>query len=84
LVKPYADYYVDVLKARRLRPAFAEPYRLLRVRDKFPIINLANIDVEAFDSTVLLWLTKEFFYQRLLLTATGVTEPVGHIICVGE
>jgi len=28
-------------------------------------------------ATVLLWLTKEFFYQTLLLTATGVTEPVG-------
>jgi len=40
--------------------------------------------VEAFDNTVLLWQTKEFFYQRLLLTATSVTEPVGHIICVGD
>jgi len=39
--------------------------------------------VEAFDNTVLLWLTKEFFYQTSLLTATGVTEPVGHIIFVG-
>jgi len=32
---------------------------------------------------VLLWLTKEFFYQTLLLTASGATEPVGHIIYVG-
>jgi len=41
-------------------------------------LNLARIHVEAFEYTVLLWLTKEFFYQTLLLTATGVTEPVGH------
>ena len=31
LVKPYANYCVDILKARWLRPAFAESYRLLRV-----------------------------------------------------
>ena len=51
---------------------------------KFPILNLASIRVEVFDIVVLLWLNKEFFYQTLLPTATGVTEPVGHIICVGE
>jgi len=31
LVKPHANYCVDILKARWLRPAFAESYRLLRV-----------------------------------------------------
>jgi len=31
LVKRHANYCVDILKARRLRPAFAESYRLLRV-----------------------------------------------------
>jgi len=31
LVKPHANYYVDILKARWLRPAFAESYRLRRV-----------------------------------------------------
>jgi len=31
LVKPHADYCVDILKARWLRPAFAESYRLLPV-----------------------------------------------------
>ena len=31
LVKPHAKYCVDILKARWLRPAFAESYRLLRV-----------------------------------------------------
>jgi len=31
LVKPHANYCVDILKARCLRPAFAESYRLLRV-----------------------------------------------------
>ena len=31
LVKPHANYCVDILKARWLRPAFAELYRLLRV-----------------------------------------------------
>ena len=31
LVKPHANYCVDILIARWLRPAFAELYRLLRV-----------------------------------------------------
>ena len=31
LVKPHADYCVDIFKARWLRHAFAESYRLLRV-----------------------------------------------------
>ena len=31
LVKPHANYCVDILKARWLRPAFAESYRLRRV-----------------------------------------------------
>jgi len=31
LVKPHANYCVNILKARWLRPAFAESYRLLRV-----------------------------------------------------
>ena len=31
LVMPHAYYCVDILKARWLRPAFAESYRLLRV-----------------------------------------------------
>jgi len=31
LVNPYANYCVDILKARWLRPAFAESYRLLRL-----------------------------------------------------
>jgi len=31
LVKPHASYRVDILKARWLRPVFAESYRLLRV-----------------------------------------------------
>jgi len=31
LVKPHANYCVDILKARWLRPAFTESYRLLRV-----------------------------------------------------
>jgi len=34
-------------------------------------MNVASIHVEAFDNTVLLWLTKEFFYQTLLLTASA-------------
>jgi len=46
-------------------------------------MNLASIHVEAFDNTILFWLTKEFFYQTLLPSATGVTEPVGHTICLG-
>jgi len=28
-------------------------------------------------------LPRSFFYQTLLLTAIGVAELVGHIICVG-
>jgi len=31
LIKPHADYCVDILKARWLRLAFAELYGLLRV-----------------------------------------------------
>jgi len=31
LVKPHADYCVDILKARWLRPVFVESYRMLRV-----------------------------------------------------
>jgi len=31
LVKPHANYCVDILKARWLRPALAESHRLLRV-----------------------------------------------------
>ena len=31
LVKPHANYCVDIVKALWLRPAFAESYRLLRV-----------------------------------------------------
>jgi len=31
VVKPHANYCVDILKARWLRPAFAESYRLRRV-----------------------------------------------------
>jgi len=31
LVKPYANYSVDILKAHWLRPTFAESYRLLRL-----------------------------------------------------
>jgi len=31
VVKPHANYCVNILKARWLRPVFAESYRLLRV-----------------------------------------------------
>jgi len=31
LIKPHADYSVDILKARLLRPVFGESYQLLRV-----------------------------------------------------
>jgi len=31
VVKPHANYCVDIFKARWLHPAFAESYRLLRV-----------------------------------------------------
>jgi len=38
LVKPYANYYVDILKARWLLPVFAESYRLLRVHQAKEIV----------------------------------------------
>jgi len=57
---------------------------VVNTEPKFLILNLASIHVEVFENTVLPWFTNEFFCRTLLLTAKGVTEPVGHIVCVGE
>jgi len=40
LVKPHANYCVDILKARWLRPALNESYQLLRVTANGVVLNL--------------------------------------------
>jgi len=39
-VKPHAEYCVDILNARWLRPVFAESYRLLRVNQAKELVTV--------------------------------------------
>jgi len=43
-----------------LQYAFLESADRHQLAPKFPILKLVSMHVEAFDNTVLLWLTKEF------------------------
>jgi len=40
VVKPHADYCVDILNALWLRPVFAESYRLLRVHQAKELVTV--------------------------------------------
>jgi len=61
LAKPHADYCVDILKARWLRPAFSESYRLLRVNQAKELMTVRVLNAPDQSLKVALQIRKSVF-----------------------